>query len=448
MTVVTQGGSGQIVGQRDEQQDALGFGTVVLADGRRAPLAVLADGMGGHHGGAIAARLAIETFVGACRASPARTFTGALGSALLDANRALAVRSNEDARLSQMGCTLIATAVEGGVLHYVSVGDSLLWRIGLDRIERLNADHSMMPLVTAALAQGKMTQAEAQAHGSTLRSAVTGRPIDLVDLRSVELAREDWVLLSSDGILTLAEAEVHRLIRPSGSTAQARVDAVLDAVEQAGEPEQDNCTVVLLPMISVSAKPTRRPMATVGGTLAIVAGLGVVGAAGWELLRLDRPHASVPSRQAVVEPANPPDEAASVPPPIIPDERAEPVIARTRAAITDPPPNKGESGTKRGSRPATPTPSASVKTSPTVIPTQNLKPTLTPTPTPKATTTPLPAQKPTPTPTLIPTPTPTATLAPKVAKAPSGKSDTSPSTPNPLPKGKAALPSAKQDRSD
>ena len=289
MNGIAQAGSGQIVGRRDEQQDALGFGTVVLADGRRAPLAVLADGMGGHHGGAIAARLAIETFLGACQASPARTFTGALEAALLDANRALAARSREDARLDQMGCTLIATAVEGGVLHYVSVGDSLLWRIGVDRIERLNADHSMLPLVTAALAQGKMTQAEAQAHGSILRSAVTGRPIDLIDLRSVELARDEWVLLASDGILSLAEAGVHGFVRPTGATtAQARVDALLDAVEQAAEPEQDNCTVVLLPMTAASAKAARRPLATVLGTLAILAGLGVVGAAGWELLRLDR----------------------------------------------------------------------------------------------------------------------------------------------------------------
>ena len=286
MNAFAQAGSGQIIGRRDEQQDALGFGTVALADGRRAPLAVLADGMGGHHGGAIAARLAIETVLGSCRASRARTFTGALEAALLDANRALAARSREDARLAQMGCTLIATAVEGSVLHYISVGDSLLWRIGADRIERLNADHSMMPVVTAALAQGKMTQAEAQAHGSILRSAVTGRPIDLVDLRSVELARDEWVLLASDGILSLSEAEVHGLAGPAEAAAQTRVDTLLNAVEQAGEPEQDNCTVALLPMTGMTARSARRPLALALGTLAIVVGLGVVGAAGWELLGL------------------------------------------------------------------------------------------------------------------------------------------------------------------
>ena len=315
MNGFTQTGSGQILGRRDEQQDALGFGTVVLADGRRAPLAILADGMGGHHGGAIAARLAIETFLDACRASPARTFTGALESALLDANRVLATRSREDARLAQMGCTLIATVVEGGVLHYVSVGDSLLWRIGADRIERLNSDHSMMPVVTAAFAQGKMTHAEAQAHGSILRSAVTGRPIDLVDLRSVELAREEWVLLASDGILSIPEAAVHGFVRPSGATAQARADALLDAVEQAGEPEQDNCTVVLLPMTTAPAKAARRPLATVLGTLAIMAGLGVVGAAGWELLRQNRPATTAVAVRPKAPPPAPISEATAVSPP-------------------------------------------------------------------------------------------------------------------------------------
>ena len=282
-----QAGSGQIVGLREEQQDALGFGTISLADGRRAPLAILADGMGGHHGGAIAARLAIDTFLDACRASPAKTFTGALETALLDANRALAARAREDARLDQMGCTLIATAIEGGMLHYISVGDSLLWRVGEARIERINADHSMMPVVTAAVAQGKMTLEEAQAHGSMLRSALTGRPIDLVDLRSIELAHDECALLASDGILTLGESEVHALAGPVGRAAQARVDALLDAVEYAGEPDQDNCTVLLLPMTGVPAKSARRSMATLLGTLAIIAGLCVFGVAVWELIRIE-----------------------------------------------------------------------------------------------------------------------------------------------------------------
>lgn len=299
MREFSQSGAGQVVGRREEQQDALGFGVVALADGRCAPLAVLADGMGGHHGGAIAAGVAIDAFTGACRASPERTFTGALEAALLAANRAIAVRSRDDPRLAQMGCTLIAATVEGGVLHYVSVGDSLLWRIGAERIERLNADHSMMPVVTAALARGTMSEAEAKAHGSILRSAVTGRPIELVDLRSVELARDEWLLLASDGILSLGEAEVHAFTRSSGATAQARVNALLDAVEQVGEPDQDNCTVVLLPMTVVQARPTRRPLATVLGTLAVLAGFGVVGAAGWELFRLASPPASGPRARAI-----------------------------------------------------------------------------------------------------------------------------------------------------
>ena len=314
MNEFSQTGSGQVVGLREEQQDALGFGVVALADGRNAPLAVLADGMGGHHGGAIAARVAIDVFTSACRASPERTFTGALEAALFAANRAIAVRSRDDPRLAQMGCTLIAATVDGGVLHYVSVGDSLLWRIGAERIERLNADHSMMPIVTAALARGTMSEADAKAHGSILRSAVTGRPIELVDLRSVELARDEWVLLASDGILSLAEVEVHAFSRSGGTSAQARVDALLEAVEQVGEPDQDNCTVVLLPMMLAQARPARRPLVTVLGTLAVLAGLGVVGAAGWELFRLASPPASGLRARAIPSHAfKSPDNLVSAP---------------------------------------------------------------------------------------------------------------------------------------
>ena len=127
-----------------------------------------------------------------------------------------------------------------------------------------------------------------------------------------QLARDEWVLLASDGILSLAEAGVHAIVRPTGATAQARVDALLDAVEQAAEPEQDNCTVVLLPRTMVSAKAARRPMAMVLGTLAIIAGLWVVGAAGWELLRLNRPHLTGTAMRAKTLPTVPPSEAAAV----------------------------------------------------------------------------------------------------------------------------------------
>ena len=372
-----QTGSGQVLGLREEQQDALGFGTVVLADGRRAPLAVLADGMGGHHGGAIAARLAIETFLASCRASRERTFTGALEAALLAANQALAVRSHDDARLAQMGCTLIATAVEGGVLHYVSVGDSLLWRVAADRIERLNADHSMMPVVTAALARGTMSQAEAQAHGSILRSAVTGRLIELVDLRSVELARDEWVLLASDGILSLAEAEVHALTRPSRVSGQARVDALLDAVEQVGEPDQDNCTVVLLPMALAPPRPQRRPLATVLGTLAVLAGLAVVGAAGWELLRFDPPLRSGTGAAAIPSPAVPLTEVAPVEPqaPAVRNGRSESIAAQSGA--TDRQVSADKTRAKKGAKAPRSAPTESGAPSPTPSPTRT--PTATPT---------------------------------------------------------------------
>ena len=358
-------GSGQVVGLREEQQDALGFGVVALADGRNAPLAVLADGMGGHHGGAIAARVAIDVFISACRASPERTFTGALEAALFAANRAIAVRSRDDPRLAQMGCTLIAATVDGGVLHYVSVGDSLLWRIGAERIERLNADHSMMPIVTAALARGTMSEADAKAHGSILRSAVTGRPIELVDLRSVELARDEWVLLASDGILSIGEAEVHAFTRSSGTSAQARVDALLDAVEQVGEPDQDNCTVVLLPMTVVQARPTRRPLATVLGTLAVLAGFGVVGAAGWELFRLASPPASGARARATSPHAiNPPGNL--VPAPTAPASSiAQPDMYGTRAGANSQHGTTSAGTAKSTAPPARPSHPSSVTPMPT-----------------------------------------------------------------------------------
>lgn len=288
LTVALGHGAGQIQGARAEQQDSLGFGEVVLADGRRAMLAVIADGMGGHEGGALAAQVAVAAFARRCASGQDRSFSEALQAALQAANRAIAEETARDPRLRDMGCTMLAAAVDMANAHYISVGDSILWLVREGALTRLNADHSMAPLIDEALARGEITQGQAQFQRSGLRSALTGRTIPLIDARSVELRADDALLFATDGILTLSPEQMAGVITEVGEGDPRRVvDRLLEVVERHALIDQDNCSLLWLAANSAPpAAPLQRRRLVSPAGLTLLGGLALASIAASQLLDL------------------------------------------------------------------------------------------------------------------------------------------------------------------
>jgi PPM family protein phosphatase len=218
-------------------------------------LAVLADGMGGHAGGALASAMCCETFV-ARYAQGAPALAGdnptlVLLSALEAANEAIAVKVESNPLLSGMGSTLVAVMFGQDGIHWVSVGDSplLLWRRG--EIALLNEDHSLAPDLDALAVAGKITSAQAKRdpRRHMLRSAVTGDDIDLVDVSKNPLVLEsgDFVILASDGLQTLDNSEIGRIVSAyGGDGATAVAAALIRTIDGLREPHQDNATVVVV----------------------------------------------------------------------------------------------------------------------------------------------------------------------------------------------------------
>jgi serine/threonine protein phosphatase PrpC len=236
-----------VIGGRSEQQDGYAIGAIPLENGEAAPLVVLADGMGGEAAGREASEIAVAAFLETAQGRPATDVPLRLREALLDANRAIAARVENEPALAGMGCTLIGLAFADGRASWVSVGDSLILRLTEEGAVRVNEDHSMAPALAAAVDRGEMSVAEARHHPqrSLLLSAVTGRPLDLVDEQSVELGGEDGFVIASDGLLTLDSASISRIAGESrGTSPQALVSALLAAVEEAAHPFQDNTTIV------------------------------------------------------------------------------------------------------------------------------------------------------------------------------------------------------------
>ena len=221
-------------GARAYQEDS--FGTLELGP---ALLTVLADGMGGHAGGAEASRIAADAFL--------RGFPGARGTVearlrdcLAAAVSELGQREAGDRRLRGMGTTIVAALCDRRGADWLSVGDSPMWRFAGGKLLRLNADHSMAPLL------GEAARSDPRRH--MLCSAVTARAPELVDTgyRPFRLLPGEFLLIASDGIETLAERDIADVLQAADGGAEAAADALMSALRAAAGPRQDNATFVLL----------------------------------------------------------------------------------------------------------------------------------------------------------------------------------------------------------
>lgn len=213
-------------------------------------LAVLADGMGGHAGGALASETVCAAFLTtyeSATGSPSER----LQSALAGANSAVAVKCEQRPHLAGMGSTLVGVAFGDEGLEWVSVGDSplYLWRRGETAI--VNEDHSLAPLLDQLVAEGRLSANEARddPRRHHLRSAVTGEELELIDASRKPLALEpgDVVIIASDGIHTLDEAGIAEIVE--GALAKGPdviAEQLLEAVTSARDPAQDNATVVIV----------------------------------------------------------------------------------------------------------------------------------------------------------------------------------------------------------
>ena len=241
-------------GKRNYQEDASAVwqcGPEALSvDGRVALVAILADGMGGHAGGALASETICAAFLEALHARD-----GAVGErlqlALSAANNAIAQAVTGNPRLSGMGATLVGVAFGPHGAEWVSVGDSPLYLVRRGEIARLNEDHSLTPMLDRLVADGRLSpdQAKVDPRRHYLRSAVSGEELDLIDVsrRPLMLEGGDVVIVASDGIHTLGDEAIARLVATHASDGvDATAAALIEAVDRAADALQDNTTVVVV----------------------------------------------------------------------------------------------------------------------------------------------------------------------------------------------------------
>jgi len=224
---------------RSQNQDAC------LVDPERRLFAV-ADGMGGHKAGDVAAWLAIRNLpalIDAAREkSGAGPFKAAVEQAVIELSELVHAESIEDEDLEGMGTTLVMALVDEGTTLVVHVGDSRAYLLHDGELRLLTADHC----VAAELIRLGMNPQEAaeHPHGHRLTQAIGIATRVRPSFAELQPVAGDRLLMCSDGLTNMIDDGLIAAILSSERDAQAAGQKLVDAANEAGG--RDNISVVIV----------------------------------------------------------------------------------------------------------------------------------------------------------------------------------------------------------
>jgi PPM family protein phosphatase len=216
-------------------------------------LFVVADGMGGHTAGEVAAQLAIEevernvaaSFIGAPHADLGACSREQLVEAITSAHLRLGEAVADNRRLRGMGATIVVALVDSatGVVTLAHVGDSRAYLMHKAHLSLLTSDHSW---VEEQIAAGFLSREAARSHPmkNVITRALGGRREPVVDSRQARLVAGDLLVLCSDGLNgMLQDEEIGTIIATSEHVRDIAELLVMEANRKGGI---DNITVVVV----------------------------------------------------------------------------------------------------------------------------------------------------------------------------------------------------------
>jgi len=214
-------------------------------------LFVVADGMGGHQGGEVAANLAVRAVAKAERSS-----ANELRDVVADANRLVHDTAINQPELHGMGTTLTVLAIsqlgEGNQFVVLNVGDSRVYRYHADELEQITDDHSY---VAELVRRGEIDDEAAAVHPyRNMLTRAIGVNADVeIDEWSLEPVIGDRYMLCSDGLTNeLDDREIAEQLANGEDAATTAKALVALANEHGG---RDNSTVLIVD-VQAESHPT------------------------------------------------------------------------------------------------------------------------------------------------------------------------------------------------
>lgn len=272
------------IGGRKEQQDAEGSWHSDTAD-----LAVVADGAGGHKGGAAASATAVNTLKGVWERElsagvPAEKAAEILTDALKQAHQAILDQGNGNAELCGKSA-IVVVYLHGGQYTVLNAGDCRAYISTPEGWKQLTRDDSLLQL---ELEQGMVSPEEAIDHPdqSVLTQALGGHSVPKPHVVQGEYTAENDFLLCCDGLWNQLPPGWHNTPWHTEMTAEDHADMLNAKADQAVEAKgakSDNVSAIWLFNAGKKKSATVSPL-VIGSIAGAVLLLGAAATAAWFLL--------------------------------------------------------------------------------------------------------------------------------------------------------------------
>lgn len=228
-------------GPRKYNQDRIAY-----SYSRDAMLAVLADGMGGHSHGEVAAEIAISTLTDAFQNSASPMLANPkqfLEESILKAHDAIEHHALVKKLADHPRTTVVAAVAQQNSLYVAHVGDSRLYHIRNGRLVSRTEDHSKVQML---FRRGLIDHGQMALHPerNKIYNCLGGDIIPKVELSAKhKLLEGDTIMLCSDGLWSLiGDEKIAEIL--SAHTVETSVPALLELAESRSDKNSDNMSAI------------------------------------------------------------------------------------------------------------------------------------------------------------------------------------------------------------
>lgn len=208
---------------------------------------VLADGMGGHSAGEIAAQETVERYSSLIQSkNPEISLENVkqqLNAIISEVNKSVFRLARADRELRGMGTTICSAVFIEHLMCYAHVGDSRIYRFRDQKLQQLTEDHS---LVQELLDLGELNprQASEFTQRNIITKAIGTEPDVEASIDTCDVQSGDIILMCSDGLSDLlSNREIEKILNLSADIDQ-KVDLFIQSANRRGGI--DNITVILM----------------------------------------------------------------------------------------------------------------------------------------------------------------------------------------------------------
>lgn len=218
-------------------------------------LCVVADGMGGHKAGEVAARIAVETIVASVTTSSAvsewpfgfdpslSTPGNQLRTAIQLAHMQVLEAAVSSDQYAGMGTTIVAAMVDGNRLSVAHAGDSRLYLLSDDRIRQITRDDSWVATMLAQDPSGDRARYDRHPMRNALTNVVGAKRRTDVHVIEETLAGGELLVLTTDGVHGVLDDEsIEQLLLDAGDEREMAGKLVAAALSRGSH---DNCTALI-----------------------------------------------------------------------------------------------------------------------------------------------------------------------------------------------------------